>query len=56
MKTIQQTLPFSSAPLDFSEPIECKFHQLAAVRDSELSDGVINRCFRSKTNNLAVMQ
>ncbi len=24
-------LPFSNAPLDFTEAIECSFHQLAAV-------------------------
>ena len=40
MKPPSQTaLPFSAAPLDFSQPVECRFHQLAAVRDKAAAAG-----------------
>lgn len=35
----QPVLPFSTAPLDFSQPVECRFHQLAAVRDKAAAAG-----------------
>jgi hypothetical protein len=35
MKTTQQPqLPFSNAPIEWTEPVECRFHQLATVTDA----------------------
>jgi hypothetical protein len=35
----QPALPFSTAPLDFSQPVECRFHQLVALRDKAAAAG-----------------
>jgi hypothetical protein len=40
MKTTQQPqLPFSNAPIDWMEPDECRFSQLAAVTDAAARAG-----------------
>lgn len=31
MTTNQPTLPFSTDPIDWAQPVECKFHQLETV-------------------------
>jgi hypothetical protein len=35
----QPVLPFSNAPIDWTEPVECRFSQLAAVTDAAARAG-----------------
>ena len=47
--THQPSLPFSREPMDWTQPVECRFSQLAAVRDKAAAAGF--RIIRLKVLN-----